>query len=189
VKKFRPRVTYANVVATLALFIALGGASYAATRLPNNSVRAPQIAKNAVGSSELRDHAAVRPADVSRQLAKGLQRAIGDSDPFRPGRGESACKLYGGEACIDLESSKHYLHFMESHTWKLSCESGYEMLTEGGLLSEGPAIPKWVANTGTNAYTGAALALSGKSGSFTLTNWDTHKHHFIAVAACEPKEP
>jgi hypothetical protein len=30
----RPRLTYANVTATLALFLALGGGAYAATSLP-----------------------------------------------------------------------------------------------------------------------------------------------------------
>lgn len=39
-----PRLSYANVVATLALFIALGGASYAAVELPANSVGVRQIA-------------------------------------------------------------------------------------------------------------------------------------------------
>ena len=34
----RRHLTYANVVASLALFLALGGAAYAATQLPQNSV-------------------------------------------------------------------------------------------------------------------------------------------------------
>jgi hypothetical protein len=40
----RSRLKYANVVATLALFVALGGASYAATRLAANSVGTRQLA-------------------------------------------------------------------------------------------------------------------------------------------------
>ncbi len=38
------RLTYANVVATVALFVALGGSSYAALELPANSVGQRQIA-------------------------------------------------------------------------------------------------------------------------------------------------
>ena len=34
----RRGLTYSNVVATLALFIALGGVTYAAIKLPKNSV-------------------------------------------------------------------------------------------------------------------------------------------------------
>lgn len=42
------RLSYANVVATLALFIALGGASYAAVELPAHSVGAQQLRAGAV---------------------------------------------------------------------------------------------------------------------------------------------
>ncbi len=44
----RPRLTYANVVATVALFLALGGASYAALSLPRNSVGTPQFRNGSV---------------------------------------------------------------------------------------------------------------------------------------------
>lgn len=38
--RIRGKLTYANVMATIAVFIALGGASYAAIKLPKNSVGA-----------------------------------------------------------------------------------------------------------------------------------------------------
>jgi hypothetical protein len=60
-----PRLTYANVVATLALFIALGGASYAALKVPKASVGSKQlkddgvktrdIAPDAVGADQLKE--------------------------------------------------------------------------------------------------------------------------------------
>jgi len=43
VARVRGRVTYANVVATLALFLALGGGAYAAFKLPANSVGTRQL--------------------------------------------------------------------------------------------------------------------------------------------------
>jgi hypothetical protein len=46
------RLTYANVMATLALFVALGGATYAAVRIPRDSVRSKQIREDAVKASE-----------------------------------------------------------------------------------------------------------------------------------------
>lgn len=48
---------YANVTATLALIVALGGTSYAAIRLPANSVGSQQLKKRAVTSSKLRANA------------------------------------------------------------------------------------------------------------------------------------
>lgn len=49
----RPRLTYANVVATLALFLALGGASYAALTLPRNSVGTTQLKAGSVTLGKL----------------------------------------------------------------------------------------------------------------------------------------
>ena len=47
------RLTYANVVSTIAVFVALGGASYAAITLPANSVGSKQIKPQAVKGSEI----------------------------------------------------------------------------------------------------------------------------------------
>jgi len=49
--------TYANVTATLALFIALGGGAYAATALPRNSVGPKQLKKNAVVRAKIKNNA------------------------------------------------------------------------------------------------------------------------------------
>lgn len=46
--RIRARLTYANVIATVALFIALGGSAYAATQLPRNSVGTAQLKNGAV---------------------------------------------------------------------------------------------------------------------------------------------
>jgi hypothetical protein len=48
-----PRLTYGNIVATLALFIALGGVSYAAATLPKNSVGSAQLKSKAVTEKKL----------------------------------------------------------------------------------------------------------------------------------------
>ena len=52
--RLRLRLTYANVMATIAVFIALGGASYAALKLPKNSVGAKQIKKEAVTAAKVK---------------------------------------------------------------------------------------------------------------------------------------
>ena len=46
-------LSYANVIASLALFIALGGISWAAVALPKNSVGTTQLKKNAVTGAKL----------------------------------------------------------------------------------------------------------------------------------------
>ena len=52
--KLRSKLSYANVVATLALVLAIGGGTvYAALRLGKDAVRSKNIAAGAVKSSDL----------------------------------------------------------------------------------------------------------------------------------------
>lgn len=71
--RFRARLTYANVLSTLCLFMLLGGGAYAASTLPSNSVGTeqiqrdgvtkPDIAVDAVGPKEIRE-GAVKSSEV-----------------------------------------------------------------------------------------------------------------------------
>ena len=67
--RLRQKLSYANITATLALFIALGGTSYAALTLPRNSVGSKQIRNRAVGASELRTRAVTSRAVRNRSIA------------------------------------------------------------------------------------------------------------------------
>jgi hypothetical protein len=59
--RLRPRLSYANCVATLALFLALGGSAWALSR---NSVGPRQIKPNAVRSSDVKNEA-IKGVDVN----------------------------------------------------------------------------------------------------------------------------
>jgi hypothetical protein len=50
--RLRRHLTFANVVSVLALFIALGGGSYAAVKLKNNQVKSKHIAPDAVQGAD-----------------------------------------------------------------------------------------------------------------------------------------
>lgn len=54
-RKLRPGISYANVIATLALFVALGGGAYAATSLPQKSVGTSQLKRGAVIGANVKD--------------------------------------------------------------------------------------------------------------------------------------
>jgi len=58
-------LSYANVVATLSLLIALGGASYAAVELPANSVGPRQLRNGSVGTQKLAFPLAMASAKVA----------------------------------------------------------------------------------------------------------------------------
>ncbi len=108
----RRHLTYANVVASLALFIALGGGAYAATALPRNSVGPAQLKTNSVGASEIRSRAvrsseiadrSIQLRDISTNARAALQGnqgpagAPGPAGPAGPsGVGERAAIDSGG---------------------------------------------------------------------------------------------
>lgn len=73
----RKRLTYANVMATLALFLALGGTSYAVTALPKNSVGTQQLKKNAVTGVKVKDGSLSSADFAAGTLLKGDTGATG----------------------------------------------------------------------------------------------------------------
>jgi hypothetical protein len=68
----RPRFTYANVVSTLALVVALsGGIAYAATTLPDNSVGQFQLRTGAVTAQKIRKNAVTAPKIKAEAIKQG----------------------------------------------------------------------------------------------------------------------
>ncbi|MGE4427091.1 MAG: hypothetical protein AB7G37_11620 [Solirubrobacteraceae bacterium] len=89
----RRRVGSAHVVAGVALFVALGGTSYAAVTLPKNSVGAKQIKKNAVTSSKVKKNAitsskvknrSLTLSDLSTKTVNALKGGGGAAGPVGP---------------------------------------------------------------------------------------------------------
>jgi hypothetical protein len=82
------RLSYANVVSSLALFIALGGVSWAAATLPANSVGKRQLKNNAVTGEKVAN-GSLRAGDFARgALPAGPQGPAGAAGP----RGEPGAK-------------------------------------------------------------------------------------------------
>ena len=69
------KLTYANVVATLALFLALGGgAVWAAAELGKNAVKSKNIARNAVKSGDIASNA-VKTRNIAKNAVKSSKIA------------------------------------------------------------------------------------------------------------------
>jgi hypothetical protein len=68
----RPKLTYANVVSTIALFIALTGASaFAASKLDPRSVGEPQLRPGAVTAEKIRTNAVTSPKIKAQAIKQG----------------------------------------------------------------------------------------------------------------------
>lgn len=89
----RSKLTYANVVATLALFIALGGASaFAATQLAKNSVGTKQLKANSVTGAKVKD-GSLTGSDIDASTLGTVPSAIraataGSAAPSGPAGGD-----------------------------------------------------------------------------------------------------
>jgi hypothetical protein len=90
--KLQSSLTYANVMATIAVFLAVSGGAYAAITIPRNSVGSGQLERNAVSSSKVRDGSLQLKDFKSGQLpsgARGPRGATGPQglkgDPGQPG--------------------------------------------------------------------------------------------------------
>jgi hypothetical protein len=102
-RTLRSRLTYANVVASIALFVALGGSSYAAVQLSKNSVKSKHIGSGQVRTGDIRGNAVTTSkirngtlelSDFNAQVASDLRGAAG---PQGPG-GAQGPQGAGGEA-------------------------------------------------------------------------------------------
>jgi hypothetical protein len=68
----KPKLSYANVVSTLALFIAISGASaYAASQLADRSVGEPQLRPGAVTADKIRKNAVTAPKIKAAAIKQG----------------------------------------------------------------------------------------------------------------------
>src|SRR5215213_6597981 len=71
--KLGARLSYANVMATIAVFIALGGTGYAALNLPKNSVGSQQLKPKGVRAGDI-----ATGALTSRTIAESALKGINE---------------------------------------------------------------------------------------------------------------
>ena len=82
-RRIRRNASFANLTAMLALFVALGGASYAATALPSNSVGSLQLRSNAVTGAKIKN-GSVASRDLAHSVRLQLTKAGAAGGPSAP---------------------------------------------------------------------------------------------------------
>jgi hypothetical protein len=83
-KRSAGKLTFANVMSVIAVFIALGGSAVAVTQVPKNSVGANQIKKNAVSSSKVKDFSLQAKDFAEGSLPAGAAGPKGEPGPQGP---------------------------------------------------------------------------------------------------------
>jgi hypothetical protein len=142
----RQRLSFANVTSTLALFVALGGTSYAAITLPSNSVGKSQIRSGAVGQSEVSSNS-IGPWELRTNAVRSSEirtNAVGASE-IRPSAIDTDELADKGIGAADLsDAAKATLADLSGVTFRAGS-------TGAGAAAGGNATS--VSKTGTGAYT------------------------------------
>jgi hypothetical protein len=102
--RLRSHLSYANVMATVAVFIALGGTSYAVSQLPRNSVGPKQIRTGAVGASEIHT-SGVRSKDIKDRGVALRDISLGARNSLRGQTGSTGPQGPPGPAVATLSAA------------------------------------------------------------------------------------
>jgi hypothetical protein len=139
-RKINEKLTYANVVATLALFIAVGGTSaYAANQLSANSVGTKQLKNGAVTKVKLADGVNDERGPEGKQGTVGPQ-----GKPGAPGTPGAAGKSGATHAVIRRDFGGEWEAVAKCEPGEVATGGGGYMATEahgGGFIASSEPVP------------------------------------------------
>ncbi|HYQ79030.1 MAG TPA: hypothetical protein VEP91_07985 [Solirubrobacterales bacterium] len=179
-KGIRQRLTFANVVACLALFIALGSGAYAATQLPKNSVGSKQIKKNAVNSAKVKDRS-LKAVDF-----KEGQLPAGPQGPQGP-KGDTGAA--GATSVVARRAVQETVANGTQATESVECEAGEHLVGGGAAFINGSNQYEFPATIHGSVPTGAGgkPVLDGAEASgwrASGTNQTGSTRDFVVIALC-----
>jgi len=97
VSKLKRHLSVANVLSCIALFVALGGAAYAAVRIPPNAVKARNIARQAVTNAKIKAQA-VTSGKIKNGTVNALDIGAGQVTSEKLATGAVTAKKIGKKA-------------------------------------------------------------------------------------------
>jgi hypothetical protein len=152
-ERLRGRLTYANVMATIAVFVALGGTSVAAVSLKRNSVGSAQIKNGSVTGNDVKNNS-LSGGDIKSltskdfkggQLPQGAQGATGPQGPAGPAGATNVVVRTGATTIADNTPG--------GVGARADCQAGERAVGGGATLSEGYSDD---AMQNSRPFTGAA---------------------------------
>lgn len=166
-RRVATKLTYANVLSTLAIFLVLGGGAYAATTLPKNSVGTEQIERDGVTKPDVAPDA-IGTAELKAEAVRTKEVADGSLEckDFKPaadacGRGPAGVPGEPGEDGADAVGGGGITTVARSHTEtiELTCSppffgaSGYETRCDGEETVRAECAPGEVVTGGSTEAT------------------------------------
>jgi hypothetical protein len=150
-KRVRKHLSFANVTAMLALFVALGGTSYAALarnsvghqQIRKNAVRSSEVRKNAVGSSEVRNNK-LRKSDIGAN-AVGRSELADDGvtgtevEDGSLGPADLTAGAFMGPTIRAYQSNAQPVPDGSSRQAQVTCQEEGEALVSGAVHLAGPS--------------------------------------------------
>jgi len=170
----------ANVLALVALFIALGGTSYAALTLPKNSVGTRQIRPRAVTLSKISTSA--RKSLTGQTGPAGRTGPMGQTGPAGPTgpKGETGMTGASGPVNVVMRiGTATAVASNASATASVGCNAG-EMATGGGFFTQ---VGVQVTASRPTPLTAGAKATGWQ---VTVDNTTASSSFFGAYAMCTP---
>jgi len=155
----REKLTYANVMATIAVFLVLGGSAYAATQLPKNSVGAKQLKNGSITPPKL--------SGAAKKALQGAKGATGATGPQGPAGAAGATKVVVRFGPVAVGQSV------------ASCQSG-EVATGGG--GEALEAETWLWFTGPVQGNGQ-VPTSWEANATDASNTDTSVQAYVICAS------
>jgi hypothetical protein len=169
------RITYGNVVASAALFIALGGVSYAAIKLPKNSVGAKQIKADSITSSKVKNKS-LSTSDFGKgalAAVKGAPGAAGAQGP-KGDKGDTGAPVdrgllnsanwLGGTAVADISIDGSSIG-VPLKGYRIDCDNPATACTlkAGGTMTPNISYDSW--------HELSRLGSAGATKSFSITEF------------------
>jgi hypothetical protein len=177
--KGRFRLSYANVIATVALFLALGGTSVAAKKL---LVTGKNIKNNTVTSADVKNYT-IRAKDIKKGLLQSVAATPLSSAAFQATRDAGPTSVppsqtYTNVATLDVAAGSYVVFAkvdmqsdaQDSSRCRLSAESGFDE-SNRGLRANGTGEAHNLQLAHTFAAPGAiALSCRTSSGKWSATD-------------------
>lgn len=174
-KQIRKRLTYANVMSSIAVFVVLGGAAVAATQLPKNSVGSKQLKKNAVtkakikkgaiDASKVQDESLLSQDFKAGQLPAGPAGPKGDSGATGPeGTALAYATLDGGGNLIESRSKGIAKADVARDALGTYC---FSQIPAAAKTAVATAYTSGLANTESDVFTAVGFSPAGSSPNWT----------------------